>query len=276
MAIYIYAISVFILWITGKRFGQKVDLKHAVYTKFLCPALLIILGARMKRDILNKGSMLMFLYGKSGNGGTFIVHWSAKISAFIIFACYPVLYLSIIRAGYIEMGIACMMPVLGFFMPDMDLQAKIRKKKSTLLSDYPVFCTDLAVMAGAGLNLMDSWEKASARSNHSVFYLEARLVLQKTNAGMLFRDALKEFSANLPLPEVNTFVAIISQEIKSGSGGMAGRLRECAIRSWKTREDAASKKGEEAASKIIFPLAIGLAGILLILASPAVLIMKGL
>jgi Flp pilus assembly protein TadB len=276
MAIFIYFISIFTLWYMGRRFGKKAYLKHAVYTKVICPAVLIPMEGILKRVNLNAGSRLMFLYSKGRKDGVLKVHLAVKISSFILFACYPVVYLSIWDAKPFEIALACMMPVFGFFVPDLDLSSKIKNKKNAIMSDYPVLCTDLAVMAGAGLNLMDAWARASSRNSQSILYREARLVIQKTKAGTPLRDALKEFSANLPMPEIHTFATIISQEIKSGSGGMPGRLRECALRSWQAREDTVKKKGEEAASKIIFPLALGLAGILIILASPAVLIMKGL
>ena len=97
----------------------------------------------------------------------------------------------------------------------------------------------------------------------------------KTSTGMLFQDALKEFSANLAISEIHTFVTIVNQEIKSGSGGMAAKLRDCAKRSWKIREDLAKKKGEEAIRKLKVFLILRMAGVLMILAAPAVMIMKG-
>jgi len=276
MAIIIYILSIILLWFAGKRHGKAIRLKHAAYTSFLTASIAIPMNRILKKDVLGYGSRLMFLYGKKVQEDIFIIHWAAQIASLILFASFTVVYLSIASAGYIELAISCMMPLVGFFLPDIDLIVKIKQKNSSILHDFPILCTDLAVMNGAGLGLYKAWEMAIKRKADSVLYKEARLVILKTTTGMLFRDALKDFSANLSIPEIHTFVTIVNQEIKSGSGGMASKLRECANKSWKVRESIARKKGEEAVSKLVFPLAVGLAGILLILAAPAVMIMKGM
>jgi len=276
MAIIIYVFLIILLWLAGIRHGKAVRLKHAAYTSFLTTSIAIPLNRILKKDVLSYGSRLMFLYDKKAQEGIFIIHWAAQIASFILFAGFTVVYLSIASAGYIELAISCMMPLVGFFLPNIDLISKIKQKKFSVLQDFPILCTDLAVMSGAGLGLYKAWEMALKRKSDSVLYKEARLVILKTVTGMLFRDALKDFSANLSIPEIHTFVTIVNQEIKSGSGGMASKLRECANRSWKARENLARKRGEEAVSKLVFPLAVGLAGILLILAAPAVMIMKGM
>ncbi len=276
MAIIIYTVSLILLFIISICLGTKQSLKHAAYTSFLFPAVFMAAKRIIKKDLLNYGSKLMFLYGARGNESLYVTHWAIKFSSFILFAGFPVVHLSLATPGYIESMLSCAMPVLGFLLPDVDLSLKIKQKKERIMLAFPIFCTDLAVMSGAGLNITTAWEKAVEKDSSGEFYKEARFVLLKTMTGTLFCDALKVFSANLAMPEIHTFVTIVNQEIKSGSGGMAYKLKDCAKRSWNTRENIARKKGEEAVSKLVFPLAVGLAGILLVLAAPAVMIMKGM
>ena len=275
MVIIIYFILIFILWMLGRKFGTGFHLKHASYSSFIVPALVIPIKRILKKDILSYGRKLMFLYGVTGNERLFVIHWSIKIASFLLFSAFPVIYLTLDSPGIWATIISCMMPILGFFIPDLDLMSKINQKKASIMLDYPVFCTELAVMTGAGLDITRAWKRAAEKKSRSTFYTEVNRVISKATTGMLFQDALKEFSANLAMSEIHTFVTIVNQEIKSGSGGMAVKLRDCAKRSWRLREDLAKKKGEEAVSKMVFPLAIGLAGILLILAAPAIMIMKG-
>ena len=275
MAIIIYFASIFALWILGRNFGRGIHIKHASYSSFIVSALIPPINKILNKDILGYGQKLMFLYGVRGNENLFVMHWSMKIASFLLFSAFPVIFLTLDSPGVWAMIASCMIPILGFFLPDLDLESKINQKKASIMLDYPVFCTDLAVMAGAGLGIFKAWENASEKISRSIFYKEVRHVILKTSTGMLFQDALKEFSSNLAISEIHTFVTIVNQEIKSGSGGMAAKLRDCAQRSWKIREGIAKKKGEEAISKMVFPLVIGLAGILMILAAPAVMIMKG-
>lgn len=275
MAIIIYFILIFILWMIGRNYRTGFHFRHASYTSFIVPAISLLIKRILKKDILRYGRNLMFLYGGKGNEKLFVVHWSMKVASFLLFLAFPIIYLTLDSPGIWEVIISYLMPILGFFLPDLDLVSKINIKKASIMMDYPVFCTDIAVMAGAGLEIFKAWEKATEKNSNSIFYIEVRRVILKTSTGMLFQDALKEFSANLSISEIHTFVTIVNQEIKSGSGGMAAKLRDCAKRSWKVRESLAKKKGEEAISRMVFPLAVGLIGILMILAAPAVIIMKG-
>lgn len=276
MAILLYSAMMLILYLTGIKYELGIKLKHGIYTSVIAAAVCLPLNKIIKSDSLNYGTGLLSLYGINGNNSMFRLHWGIKIASFLMFAAFPVFYLSLASAGYIEITMACMIPVTGFLLPDFDLRAKIKKKKELILAEYPVFCTDIAVLAGSGMEITEAWKTASGINRKGLFYKEARTVAIRTETGVMFVDALREFAAALVIPEIYTFVTIISQELKSGSGGIAPKLTECAKRSWKTREAALKKRGGEAAAKLVFPLAVGLAGILLILAAPAVMIMKGM
>lgn len=275
MYIFAYVAVLILIWVLGRHKTVGLSLKHGVYTRLLLPGVLRITEKLVNRDFLNYGARLMLLYGIRGNEKLYLIHWSIKVSSLIMFLSFPAIFLSLDTPDALTTILAFMMPVTGFILPDLDLYSKTKKRKASIMEDYLIFCTDIAVMTGAGLEITRAWEKASEKESASAFYKETRYVLLKTVTGTQFSDALKEFSSNLALPEIHTFVTIVNQEIKSGSGGMAFKLRECAKRSWKIREDIARKKGEEAASKLVFPLAMGLMGILLILAAPALMIMKG-
>lgn len=272
---FIYAAFLIIIWISGRNKIVGIPLKHGGYTKILLPGVLIFTEKLIRRDFLNYGARLMLLYGIRGNEKLYLIHWSIKISSLLMFSSFPFVFLSLDSFDSITTVFSLTLTAIGFILPDLDLYTKIKKRKASIMKDYIIFCTDIAIMTGAGLEITKAWERASERESATDFYKEARHVLLKTVTGTQFAEALKDFSSNLALSEIHTFVTIVNQEIKSGSGGMAFKLGECAKRSWKTREDIARKKGEEAASKLVFPLAMGLMGILLILAAPAVLIMKG-
>lgn len=275
MTIILYLIFIAAVWVMGKRLGKPFPLKHGKYAGFIVPGIVFALIKILKKDIFNYGSDLMFLYGSQRGDSLYIIHWAVKIASLIIFMVFPLIYISIGTPDLMLTAFSCLFPIVGFILPDIDLKSCIRQKKESIMRDYPVFCTDIAVMAGAGLEITKAWEKVAQKSRKSLLYKEARQVTLKNSTGVLFKDALKDFSAHLAMANIHTFVTIINQEIKSGSGGMAAKLRECAELSWKNREDAARKKGEEAVSKLVFPLVLGLAGILLILGAPAVMIMKG-
>lgn len=275
MILILYLIILATIWIIGKFSDEYINLKHASYTIPIARGLVPLSVVLVKKNHPDPMGRLLFLYGTRGNAGLYIHHFAAKAASCILFFIFPVVYFSFSTPGMIEVFLALALPAAGYMLPDLDLTAKVKVKKEEVLRGYMRFCTDLAVMSGAGLDITSAWEEAVKKDSHNDFVSEARRAVLRASTGMMFSDALKEMAANLSIPEVHTFVTLVNQEIKSGSGGMQAKLRECAVRSWNIREAEAKRKGEEAASKMVFPLAAGLMGILMILAAPAVMIMKG-
>ncbi|MBN2558529.1 MAG: type II secretion system F family protein [Clostridia bacterium] len=218
----------------------------------------------------------MFLYGRKTSKNLFCLHISLKVASMIIFASFPVFYLSFSKATGMEAAMACAMPVAGLILPDVDLNARIKRRREEILIDFPAFCTELAIMSGSGLEIQEAWRRASRKDTDSEFYREARFTISRTETGAMFRESLQEFSARMAIPEIHTFVSILSQAIKTGGGSLVEMLRNCACQSWEQRCENARKRGEEASTKLVFPLALGLAGIIIILTAPALIIMKGI
>ena len=275
MSMIIYFTAVLILYVLGEKYGDKNHLRHALYTQPLFKALHILIFSVKKTGVGRPGGKLMLLYGRDKEKNLYISHLASKVASGILFLIFPVVLGSYLTLEFPEILVLYMMPIAGYFLPDIDLSAKIKQRKMEILFDFPIFCTELAVITGAGLSIMKAWEKAAGNSSESEFYREARLVCLKTETGTTFRKAIKEFSERIAFPEIHSFISVISQEIKSG-GGVTEKLRECAVISWRTREDNARKRGEEAEAKIIFPLALGLAGVIIVLSAPAVILLKGI
>lgn len=276
MAIIVYVILILTLLVMNGKYSTKHCLKHATYTKPIYFSVYALCSVVLKKTICGSGGRLFLLYGRNRGENLICMNWTVKISSAVMFAVFPVVYAAVVKAGIEETALTCLMPVLGFLLPDIDLKTKINKRKASILMDFPVFCTDLAIMVGSGLNIPEAWRKAANRKTRTEFYKEARFVVLKTETGVMFREALGEFSGRLALPEIFTFVSIINQSIKAGDENMTEMIRTCARRSWKIREDNARKKGEEASVKLVFPLVLGLMGIILILSAPAVILMKGI
>ncbi len=270
----VYALIMTTLLILSKKLKAKPVLRHGSFTRFVQPAVYKACSMVMKGKAAASTGKLIFLYGGGGSDNLNILHFSVKISAFLVFLIFPAIAATFMKTGTWEAAFSIVMPVVGYVLPSIDLDAQIKKRRREIMRDFPVFCTDLAIMAGAGLGIRESWERASRKNIRSEFYKEARLVILRNNAGISLEDAIYRFSSKLAVPEVHTFAGVVSQAVKEG-GDTISMLKECAVKSWEAREGEAGKKAEEAVSKTVFPLVLGLAGILIILAAPAILMMKG-
>jgi tight adherence protein C len=144
----------------------------------------------------------------------------------------------------------------------------------SILLDYPSFAMEFALLVNAGLTPQKSWMMASEKNNATEFYSEAGKVSLRCNTGSPFVDSLMAFSAGLAIPEINTFVSVVTQSVKNGGQDMTHMLKRHALQCWEKRRMEVRKKAEEAGAKLVFPLMLGLVGIIAILVFPAVYMIK--
>jgi tight adherence protein C len=67
---------------------------------------------------------------------------------------------------------------------------------------------------------------------------------------------------------------VVVQNLKKGNSEMVALLRIMSNDAWEMRRAAAKRLGEEASTKMIFPLVLMLVAILIIVAMPAVISLK--
>ena len=95
--------------------------------------------------------------------------------------------------------------------------------------------------------------------------------LMEIKAGKPERIAYEEFARRCRVKEVTKFVSVIVMNLRRGGGEVIPVLREQGNECWEMRKNAARQLGEEAGTKILLPLMIMFLGIVLVVATPAVL-----
>jgi Flp pilus assembly protein TadB len=101
--------------------------------------------------------------------------------------------------------------------------------------------------------------------------MELRQVVRDMKQGMAFVSALEALARRRPCQEIQTFVMLLSQNAKKGRGELARVLRGRARQGWETRKQLVRRQGEAAFIKMLFPMALMLIAILLIVTAPAVM-----
>jgi tight adherence protein C len=274
MLIYILVISITIVY---SHFAcEKQQLHHAVYTRMIYPAVgkVISFFARGKPSLTSVDFMV--LYGNKGNKEQVVTEMAANISSLVLFMLIPVTVNTFSDPGSFGNFICFALAGLGYFIPMYDLKQRAAVEREAILRDFPVFCMDLAVLAKAGLGLEKAWVKALKNKPGSSFYKEARMMSLRMETGVSLEESIIMFARRLGIPEIYSFATVVSQAFKSGESGTSDVVRDFAIQSWNDRYRRAKEKGEKASVKMVFPLAMSLGGIILIVAFPAFAAMKGM
>ncbi|NTV89287.1 MAG: type II secretion system F family protein [Clostridiales bacterium] len=222
-------------------------------------------------------SALGELYGVSEASKHMRVHLAEKINLLLVsLASGTVIWF----AAHKDKGFAVFILLFAvglFFLLDREVYQKVRKRRLELKRDFPDFVNKLALLVNAGMLVSKAWEKASEEGRQaSPLYRELRLSVLEIRSGETEYRAFEAFAKRCRIPEISRFVSLILQNLRKGSNELVPLMRLYANDCWEMRKNLARKYGEEASTKLIFPMMLMFLAVLLIVGTPAVLALKGI
>lgn len=254
-----------------KQFPMKGFMPAALY---LMDAFRFTYTSGYNRKLLAKTAEL---YGIAHSQYYLKVHWANKI-AYMYLALLLIALIGIgadMDAGFAVFAISILAGI--FYFSDRELDEKIKKRRISIRRDFPDFVNKLILLINAGLTVSKAWEKAVSDSKKdSLLYKELHAVLASIRAGKPEQQAYEDFARRCKVPEISRFVSVILQNLRKGNAEMVPVLRMYASECWEARKSLAKKLGEEASTKLLLPMILMFVAILLIVAAPAVLMLRGI
>ena len=142
--------------------------------------------------------------------------------------------------------------VLGWFIPSMLVNARIRKRQEQIEKDLPDLIDLIVVTLEAGLSFPQSLRLASTKVKEPLAG-EVRLTLQEQNMGLTLVEALGNFLVRIDTVGVRMFARSIAQgETLGVSTGQI--MRNLAIELRKRRRAYAEERAQKAPVKVLFPM----------------------
>jgi tight adherence protein C len=167
-------------------------------------------------------------------------------------------------------GCALLMPCFPF----REAERAWRKKQLAIRLELPVVLNKLLLQIEAGETMQRALMSAAVTGKHEhALYAELLRVKQRIEQQAPLTAALEEMSRRCPLKEVRLFVNALSLNVRRGGDQLTLTLRELSARLWAERQAAARILGEEASSKLLFPMVLLFLVVMVIVASPAILLM---
>jgi len=159
----------------------------------------------------------------------------------------------------------------GYFIPEIWLNKKIRKRQQNILRDLPNVIDLLNLCVGGGLDFMLAVSRVVRDLKLSDLTMELAEVYRQIQIGKTRREALKNFAWRADLPEVHSFVRTLVQADRMGtpmSEALKLQAEEIRVRRFQRGEAMALK----APIKLLFPLFVFILPVVLILvAGPIIL-----
>jgi tight adherence protein C len=158
-----------------------------------------------------------------------------------------------------------------FYIPDLWLNSKIKKRHAEVLRDLPHVIDLLNICVGAGLDFMIAVRRVIAGFRPCTLVNEFKILLQEIQMGVSRREALKNLANRINSLEIVSFVRILLQADRMGTPigeTLTMQAEEIRIRRFQRGEEMALK----APIKLLAPLLLFILPVVLIIVAGPILI----
>jgi tight adherence protein C len=161
--------------------------------------------------------------------------------------------------------------LIGFILPDMWLNGQIKKRKNQILKDLPYIIDLLNICVGAGLDFMVAVNHVIHEFRSCAMVDELKTMVKEMQMGVSRRDSLKNLSARVECPEMNSFVRTLLQADRMGTP-MTNALKMHAEELRAMRFQRGEEMALKAPIKLLFPLMAFILPVVLIIVAGPILI----
>lgn len=137
-----------------------------------------------------------------------------------------------------------------------------KRREDEFLEAYPRLITKLTLYTGAGLSLRGAWERIGAeqcgqrtRKGKTGAVTEEILLLSgELRNGVSEIQAYETFGKRVGLKQYMRLSSLMAGYVQKGSKGLGKNLEQEVRSAWELHREHAAKKGEEAQTKLLFPM----------------------
>jgi tight adherence protein C len=160
--------------------------------------------------------------------------------------------------------------LLGFSFPQLWLTSQIQSRQKEVRKAMPDALDLLTICVEAGLSFDSAISKVAEKWENQLSLAFGR-VIREIQLGKLQREALRDMSDRLDIPEMTSFVASVIQSQQLGVS-MSKVLRIQSEQMRMKRRQRAEEEAHKAPIKMLFPMALLIfPSIMIILMTPAIL-----
>ena len=155
-----------------------------------------------------------------------------------------------------------------------------KKRKQMLALDYADVVYQLMVYIGAGLTVRKAWEcivenyerRREAEGMHArPAYEEMALTLNRIRCGEPEGAAIEAFGRRCQVQSYMKLASLLEQNRRTGTKNLKQLLEQEMITAWEEQKHTARRMGEEAGTRLLVPLFLMLAVVMVIIMVPALM-----
>ncbi|UUZ94629.1 type II secretion system F family protein [Paenibacillus sp. P25] len=185
--------------------------------------------------------------------------------------------LACVSDGNAEMlAYGALLAVFAPFLLYKQISDRLKRKKRLMLLELPEPLNELTLLVNAGETVQQaltrSVEAKGPESGPLLAELTTAVQALKMNAS--FSKVMEDFSKRCALQEVSLFTTTLLLNYRRGGEELVMSLRELSVTLWDKRKALARTLGEEASSKLVFPMVLIFFVVMVMVAAPALMMMS--
>ena len=158
-----------------------------------------------------------------------------------------------------------------------DTLNRAERKKQDLQLELPELISKLTLLVQAGETVQKALAICIERKREEwchPLYAELARMKKDVHNGYSFAQALEQFAKRCSLQEVSMFVTAVLINQRRGGDTFVLAMQDVGRQLWEKRKAVARRRGEEASTKLVFPMMLMFLVILAVVGAPALLMMK--
>lgn len=165
--------------------------------------------------------------------------------------------------------------VVVYFLYDQDLAKKRMERQEKMREEYPTVVQKFTLYYGAGMTIRASISKLAydiagkKEGTANPIYEELLYGVYRLQAGKSEAGVYEELGNRIGLKEYTRFFTLLIQNLKKGNSAFLERLHQECREAVNESKNQKKKKGEEAENKLLLPMVMMFAVIMIMIMYPA-------
>lgn len=169
--------------------------------------------------------------------------------------------------------IAIMIPFLGI----RRLTGQVEQRKRSIILELPEILNKIILLVNAGETVQRALLRAlpeSANPTSTPLRNELKLTIHELQMNVSFAKAMENMSRRCASQEISMFTTTLLLNHKRGGDELVLALRTLSKELWDRRKAVSRTLGEEASSKLVFPMVVIFFVVMIIVGAPALMMMN--
>jgi len=162
-----------------------------------------------------------------------------------------------------------------FLFQDRDLRRQVLCRREQMKENYPVVLNKFTLYLGAGMTIRGAFQKIALdyhnrhKGEPQPLYEEMLYACNRLQAGISEGQTYELWAARTGLQDCARLSAMLAQNLKKGNAALLTRLREEGDKALQEDLNLRRKKGEEAGTRLLVPMIMMMAIVMVLVMVPA-------